>query len=175
MNTTACVREEDVFEAVMAGQLPSEPSGPPVNGELRGHVDSCPNCADLMTVIAVLRDDRDAAWRDAQLPTSGQVWWRAAMRRRTEAVEAASRPITMVQGLAFACAAGVAAAFITLAWPSLPQWTREGPRIGALWEVSGAAAAAAMPQSLLPVVAAVGACLVLTPLILYLALSDDDC
>ena len=38
------------------------------------------------------------------LPDSGRVWWKAQMRARREAVEAAGRPITAIHVAAFACA-----------------------------------------------------------------------
>ena len=116
------------------------------------------------------------AWREARLPTSGQVWWRAAMRRRAEAMAAASRPITLVQGIAAACAAGLIGALITLAWPAVQHpltevaatWAREGQRIG-----TAALSAAAMQRPLLSLAAALGAALVFAPFLLYLVLSDD--
>ena len=173
MNTTECDREQEILEAVLSGRW-QEGFGD--LDDLSRHADACPICGDLVTVALTLRDERDAAWREARLPTSGQVWWRAAMRRRAEAVAAASRPITLVQGLAAACAAGVIGALITLAWPVVQQpltavaatWAREGQRIGA-----AALSAAGMQQPLLSLGAALGACLVLAPFLLYLVLSDD--
>jgi hypothetical protein len=172
VNTT-CDREEDVLEAVMSGQWPPVNPG---NDALRGHVDGCPVCRDLVTVAAALREEHDLACRDAHLPTSGQVWWRASTRTGAEAVATAARPILVLQGLAGACAAGLCAALVTLAWPSSRQplaWvadivSREALRLGV-----AAVSAAAMQQALLSVAAVVGAGLILTPLVLYLVLSDD--
>ena len=143
VNITECDREPDVLEAVMSGCLapwkhcrhrrPCDP-GDPGDDDLRSHASRCPVCADLAAVAVVLRAERDDAWREARVPTSGQVWWRATMRRRAEATAAAARPITMLQGLAGACAAGVCAAVIALAWPStgqpLPGSPRRCPRRG---------------------------------------------
>ena len=114
MKTTECDREQEILEAVLSGRWPE---GFDDRGDLSRHADACPVCGDLATVALTLRDERDAAWREARLPTSGQIWWRAAMRRRAEAMAAASRPITLVQGIAAACAAGLTGALITLAWP----------------------------------------------------------
>jgi hypothetical protein len=174
VTTTACDREQDVLEAVMSGRWPRvDPGG---DDDLRGHADGCHICRDLVTVAAALRDERDEAWRDAHLPTSGQVWWRASMRSRAEAAATATRPITVLQGLAGACAAGLCAALITLAWPSIQQplaeiadiLSREVQRLGV-----AAVSATAMQQALLSVVAVLGAGLILAPLVLYLVLSDD--
>jgi predicted anti-sigma-YlaC factor YlaD len=168
-----CDREEDVLEAVMSGQWPPLPGN---NVALRGHVDGCPSCRDLVTVAAALRDEHDLAFRDAHLPTSGQVWWRASMRTRAEAAATAARPILVLQGLAGACAAGLSAALVTLAWPSilLPLasivdiMSREAQRLGL-----AAVSTAEIQQAFLSVAVVVAAGLILTPLVLYLVLSDD--
>jgi hypothetical protein len=172
VNTTACDREQDVLEAVTSGRWPPVD---PENNDLRGHVDRCQVCRDLAIVAAVLQDERDEAWRDAHVPTSGQVWWRASARTRAEGAATAARPITVVQGLAGACAAGLCAALVTLAWPSIQRplagtvdMLREAQRLGA-----AAVSAAAMQQTLLSIVVVLGTGLVLTPLVLYFVLSDD--
>lgn len=184
MNTT-CDREEDVLEAVMSGRWPLADPGNPASPGSRGstvddalcrHVDGCPSCRDLVVVVTVLRDERELAFRDAHLPTSGQVWWRASTRTRAEAAATAARPILVLQGLAGACAAGLGAALVTLAWPSVRQplagiadiTSREAQRLGV-----AAVSAAAMQQALLSVAVLVAAGLILTPLAIYLVLSDD--
>ena len=115
MNTTECDREPDVLEAVISGAWPP--------GNIVDIVDLAPLGIQVITTCAptpaavrsapisppwplVLQAERDAAWREARVPTSGQVWWRATMRRRAEATAAAARPISLLQGLAGACAAG---------------------------------------------------------------------
>ena len=164
---TECPFEHDILEAVVSGHWPED---------LRRHADACPVCVDLATVAAALRDEREDAWQEAHVPTSGQVWWRATMRTRAEAAATAARPIAVLQGLAGACAAGLCAAFITLAWPSMLQplagipdvLVREAQRLGV-----AAVSAAAMQQALLSAVAVAGAGLILAPFVLYLVLSDD--
>ena len=179
VNTIECDREPDVLEAVMSGCWPPgdlRGPGDPGEDDLRSHITLCPVCADLANVAVVLRNERDAACCDARVPTSGQVWWRATMRKRAEATAAAARPISMLQGLAGACAAGVCAAVITLAWPSTGQrvaviaamLSREGQRIGA-----EAVSAVVMNQALLSLAVVLGAGLILSPFVLYLVLSDE--
>jgi hypothetical protein len=182
VNTT-CDREEDVLEAVMSGQWP--PADDPgsnvsnvsnVNNALYRHVDGCPSCRDLVIVATALRDEHELAFRDAHLPTSGQVWWRASTRTRAEAAATAARPILVLQGLAGACAAGLSAALVTLAWPSSREplagiadiTSREAQRLGV-----AAVSAAAMQQALVSVAVILAAGLILTPLVIYLVLSDD--
>jgi len=175
VNMAECDRESDVFEAAMSGYWPPGDEGDPVDDDLCSHITRCPVCADVADVAVVLRNERDAAVREARVPTSGQVWWRATMRTRAEATAAAARPIAMLQGLAGACAAGMCATLIAVAWPTghpfawmAATLSREGQRIAA-----AVASAAVMQQSLLSLAALLVAGLILSPLVLYLALSDE--
>jgi hypothetical protein len=155
--TTDCPREGDVLEAVTSGCWPEG---------LRAHAGACAICGDLATIAAALQDDRDAAFEEAQVPTSGQAWWRATVRMRAEAAVAAARP--------GACAAGICAAAITLAWPSGREPLASiGPALAR--EAQGLGAAAASSDALLALVLAVvlAACLLLTPVVLSLLLPED--
>jgi hypothetical protein len=67
---------------------------------LRAHVAECAVCQDLVVVVRAVTDDHHAAVQDAPVPSSAQVWWRAQLRARQEATRAASRPLTVVHGLA---------------------------------------------------------------------------
>jgi hypothetical protein len=168
VSTTECPREEEVLEAVMLGRWP---------GDLRHHADACPVCRDLATVAAALHEDRDDAWREAHPPTSGQVWWRASTRARAEAALTAARPITVLQAVAGACAAGLAAGLVTLGWPSALEplagmaaaLARGGQRLGA-----AAVSPAAVEQATLSVVVLLGAGVILTPFVIYLILSETE-
>ena len=166
MTLSDCPREPDVFEAAGCGRWPDD---------LRAHADACPVCADLVVVAAALHREMDEATHEAHVPTSGQVWWRAAMRRRTEAAAVAARPITLAQGVAGACAAGALAALMTMTWGSVQQLfasipetvSLQGERIGEM------ARTVTMHQELLTAVAVVGAGLVLMPFVLYAVFSED--
>jgi hypothetical protein len=180
VNATECEREADVLEAVMSGCWPPEARGDDGSEDLGSHASRCAVCAELASVAVVLRTERDDAWREAHVPTSGQIWWRATMRTRAEASAAAGRPITMLQGLAGTCAAGVCAALIVLAWPSTGQpfagivatLFRDGEGIGGA--ALSATLAALMPQALLSLTVVLGAAaLILSPFLLYLVVSDE--
>src|SRR3954470_16471245 len=149
---TECAREQDVLDALLSEHWPAD---------LRRHIDECRCCESLALVAAAFQNERDAALGEARLPTSGQVWWRATMRTRAEAVRAASRPITVLQGLAAACAIGLFAPLLLRSWASLGQ---------PLSSIAVAFPPVAVPQAL--VVALVGAAIILAPFILYLVLSD---
>jgi len=171
VKTTECDREPDVLEAVISGCWPSAKPG----DELRAHASRCPECAHLAAVAVALRAERDEAMREARVPTSGQVWWKATMRSRAEAAAAVARPITLLQGLAGVCAAGMCAALIALAWPSIalpfaaigPLLAREGQRISAVLS------AAVIQPAMLSFAAVLGAALILSPFVLYFVLSDE--
>jgi hypothetical protein len=97
-----CSRETELWDAIAAGRWPDA-----ADANLRAHVVSCGSCRDLALVADSLRRDACDVSRDATPPTSAIVWWRAQMRARQEGAHAADQPITVVQGLAIACAAGL--------------------------------------------------------------------
>ena len=109
-----CPREEEVLRALSAeGAVNS------LSDDLRHHLAGCHVCADVQRLAAALRRGR-AAWEaEARLPSPGQVWWRAAVRARMEAAQAATRPVTWSQGVAAAVALGIVFAVLVLTWPSL--------------------------------------------------------
>ena len=89
VKTIECPRESDVLEAVILDRW---------SDELRQHADGCAVCRDLATVATVFHDEREDAWREARLPTSGQVWWRASTRR-------APKPPPLLRGQSRCCRA----------------------------------------------------------------------
>jgi hypothetical protein len=144
--------------------------------ELRTHVSGCEICRDLASVIEILREDQARAVRDAQLPLAGQIWWRAAVRARAEASHAAVRPLTLVHGIAAACGMGLVAGAVRYAWrfaDDARDWVSSiafrldpaGTMVADLLAAAGAG---------LPVIVAVLASLVLTPVALYFALRDEE-
>ena len=169
---TECTREADVLEAVAFGRWPDHA------GELVEHAAACPICADLVEVARALHADRDTACREAQLPSAGMVWWRATIRARADAARTATQPISIAQGVAGACAVGVASAAAGIAWHSV-QWLTWTERVGDLvsrLESSRTTIATASSLALEHgpmVLLALAACLVLAPVALYFTLADD--
>ena len=144
-----CPREGDVLDALASARWPER-----VDAELSQHVASCAVCRDVVAVAAAMRDDHDAAWQEANIPSSGQMWWRAEMRARQEAIRDASRPVTVAQGVAALLALVVVVAAGWFAWPTLQRLF------------------ATPPPFLLPLAIGLLALLVVTPVALYLVLSD---
>jgi hypothetical protein len=165
----ACFHEHDVVAAVLSRRWDH------ASDELKQHAAGCEICRDVVAVTRLLSADLEQARFEARVPAAGQVWWRAAVRARLEAAHAVARPLTWLHGIAGACAVGVAWAVLGMAWPSLREmaswFTFEA--FGADSRMADVAAfvTAALLRSL--PLAFVVACLVLAPVALYFALTDD--
>jgi hypothetical protein len=160
-----CPREADVLEAVGVGR-------PHLVQE---HLDACPSCAEVALVAGALKRDLEAGCREAHVPSAGAVWWRATIRARAEAARTVSQPITLAQGIAGASAVGLAIGFAGAGWRWLQKFGSAGDLILGLDARRDeiAAASALVLQHALPLALGLAACLVIAPLALYFALSDD--
>jgi hypothetical protein len=174
MKAIECVREKEVIRAVLTRRWPGGAERD-LQSELQRHAASCEICAEVVMVATVLSERRDEALRDVHVPAAGQVWWRAAVRAHAEAAQAARRPMVWLQGIAGACAVGLGAAMIRLAWPSIREaaaWISALSSDLDLYVPEIATLVEAL-QPGLPLALAAVACLVLMPLVVYFALSDD--
>ena len=161
-----CQREGDVLDALASARWPHR-----AGEDLVQHVASCEICQDVITVAAAIQADHDAAYREANVPSSGQVWWRAEMRARQDAIREASRPVAVAQGVAVVLALVVAIAVAWFAWPSIHDL------LSASTTTAAAGTAVAQPSvfassMVLPLAVAMGALLVIAPLALYVVLSE---
>ena len=169
MKQPACAREQELLAIV--GRWHGGLHDP----DVVAHVAGCDTCAAMVSLAAALRTDRDEMLRAAHVPAAGQVWWRAALRAHAEAAHAAGRPIVWLQGIAAACLVGVAAAFGASAWDAVRDgvtWlAARAPRldVGSV-DVSRLAG---VLQPILPLAIAIGVCVLVTPVLVYIALSDD--
>ena len=113
MKPVDCELEAEVLAAVLQNRWPER-----VDAGLRVHVAACEICADVVAIAGVIDSAREQMRAQAAIPDSGRVWWRAQMRARREAAQAAGRPITAAQVIAFACAMGLLGACCgaTSAW-----------------------------------------------------------
>jgi hypothetical protein len=113
MKPLDCELESDVLAAVLQNRWPER-----VDAGLRAHVAACAICADVAAIAGAIDDAREEARTRAVVPDSGRVWWLAQMRARREAAQAAGRPITVAQVIAFACAMSLLGACFgaTSAW-----------------------------------------------------------
>ena len=164
-----CPREADVFEAVAFGRWPGQCA------DLVAHVSTCAICADVVIVSGALHEDREWLCREAQPLAAGMVWWRATIRARAEAARTATRPISVLQGIAGACFVGLGAGLVTVAWQSI-HWVDRIGELAVQLETRRAGIASASTLAAahgLPILIALVAGLVLAPLALYLTLADD--
>ena len=157
-----CEREHEVVGLALSRRWPDC-----ADADLRRHVDECEACRDALSVTELLASDRDALSRDLHLPAAGQVWWRAALRAHTEAAAAARRPLIWLQGIAGACGVAIVAALISATWP----WMSEAvAAFGSMTPDVAPLIDAVRPM--MPVALGVLACVLLAPIVVYLALSD---
>jgi hypothetical protein len=163
-----CSREQDVLDALAAARWPLR-----CGEELPAHVRGCAVCTDLVQVAGALLADHEMAYRDAGIPSSGLVWWRAQLRAREEDARAAARPIAFIQGVA----ASVAVWLIVTVVRALPSETFGAwkhwiaaflPGSSALPTIAGTA-----PPLPFPVLLGVGAAILLVPIAIYIAVNED--
>jgi len=141
-------------------------------------VEGCPSCAEIAAIAQAFSDDRNALVRGAQVPSSAIVWWRAQMRSRREAAEAAAQPITWIQGLIFACAAGLLVAAVGFFSPTFMKALE--------WAMGTSLPSASLSLPSIPVpeqpmtnpiivamVAALGLSAIVLPLVLYFAFREE--
>jgi hypothetical protein len=143
---------------------------------LAAHIEACDSCREVAELTRMMSTDHEGTRREIRVPAAGQVWWRAAVRARLEAVHSAARPLTWSNGIAGACAIGVVMALLGFAWPAV--------REAAGWIVAraldaapvGAAAARLVTTSMhgsVAVMLVAAACILFAPVALYFALSDE--
>jgi heme A synthase len=161
VNDIECPRESDVLDAVASARWPYR-----VPRELADHVSACAICTDVVTVAEAMRADHDAVWQQADIPSSGQMWWRAEMRARQEAIRKASRPITIAQGVAALLTLAAAVTAGRFGW----AWIRQQMPAFDFASISAQAMTSPLAVSL---VVALGALVVIAPVALYLVLSDE--
>jgi hypothetical protein len=191
MSGFECPREHEVVAAVLAQCLDGRfvhrrPGEDGCRGDagcrdagdddLAAHASACEVCRDAATVARLLREEAITARPDVQVPSAGQVWWRAAIRARMEIAQQVERPLTWVHGVAAACAAGLLAALAGVAWPSIERgtawmaaqsWSAPAPA------VETARLAVETLQRSAPLALVAAAFVILAPLAIYLATSDD--
>jgi hypothetical protein len=171
MTVHECAREEQVVQAVLSGAWPNR-----CDRELTLHAAGCEICSDVAAVATLLREDHDRARSEVQVPAAGQVWWRAAIRARLETSHAATQPMTWLHGVTAAITIGLMLAVVGVIWPSIAgatEWAADTLVVGAIprGDVAGVVMGALRHSFVVALVAA--ACLVIAPLALYFALSDD--
>ena len=163
MTPVECEFESEVLSATLQCRWPER-----VDAPLRAHVARCTICSDVVAIASALDDAREEMRASAVVPDSGRVWWLAQLRARREAAEAAGRPITAVQVIAFACAVGLLGA----CFGATSTWFQAalGRMASSVAALPSAAALVAGHGTLVLGVAAV---LFVVPTAVYLAMGKD--
>ncbi len=175
MTVQECPRESDVIGAIISGRWPDQ-----CDETLSAHVTQCQACKEVVEVAGLLRLERNDLHDEITVPAAGQVWWRAAIRARLEASQQATRPISWALGISVACVVGLSLAVVEMLWApvqsafrSTAPWTITfGFSEITRWLPSFSELTPLTMAALLAVLGA-AACLVLAPLALYFALSDE--
>jgi hypothetical protein len=170
MRNLECAREQELLEALQSSRWPQ---GTDVS--LQEHVAACAACTQLLSVVGALLEDHQSLVQEASVPSSAIVWWRAQMRSRREAAERAVQPISFVQGIALACAAGLLATALGIFVPTFRRslsWMTE-----ALASFSGLSVPVVADPLASPIVlaaiAALGLCALVLPVALYFTFHED--
>ena len=170
MRNAGCSREHELLDSLQSSRWPD---GSDVS--LREHVAACASCTELLSVAGALLDDRQALMQEATVPSSAIVWWRAQMRSRREAAERAVQPISFVQGIALACAAGLLATALGIFVPTFRRslsWITQ--TLGSLSDVSLPVVADTLASPIvLAGIAALGLCALVLPVALYFTFHED--
>ena len=170
MRKQSCLHEEAVLSALRSSRL-SEAGEP----ALLAHLEVCDSCAQLADLARALLDDHHALVSDAQVPSSAIVWWRAQMRSRREAARVVTHPITFVQGLILACAAGLTVAAVGYFAPMFRrafEWTAAAADVipGVSWSLPPDVLA---NPFIMAAVAALALCAIVVPLALYFTFQEE--
>jgi hypothetical protein len=170
MHSAECPRENELLDALQSSRWPAA-----CETSLREHVQTCRACTQLLSVVDALLADHRGLVQQASVPSSAVVWWRAQMRSRREAAERAAQPISFVQGIALACAAGLLATALGVFVPTFRRL--------AAWiaQQAGSWSGLSMPlvsdplanPIVLAAIAALGLCALVLPLALYFTLHED--
>jgi hypothetical protein len=126
----SCEREREVTDLLHNGFWPDA-----CPAELRGHVETCKICSDLLLVTQTFQSDRKLATELPVMESAGALWWRAQLRRRSAAIEKVGRPILGAQLFASAIAFVVTAAVLVGQAGNWRTWIADLPRalhLGAL-------------------------------------------
>lgn len=166
MRSVECPREDELLAALQrTRELEACPA------ELQEHVAACASCASLADVVLRLLDEHHVATAHAPVPSAGTVWFRAQMRARHEAAQAAARPIGIVQAIGIACAVGLLAGGITLLSTSVGPWLDWFGDLG-LPSIELASLEGLAPATLTVLVAATMV-VILAPVAIYLSSSSE--
>lgn len=93
---------------------------------LRAHVATCDDCTMTMQVAPWMSDFARMPDREHMLPDPAVLFLKAQLMRGTVDAARLSRPLTVVQMLAYGLVAAAWAALLTWKWESIVNWLHPG-------------------------------------------------
>ncbi|HEX6178269.1 MAG TPA: hypothetical protein VF057_07910 [Thermoanaerobaculia bacterium] len=104
---------------------------------LRQHVASCEECAAAVAVSGFMTQLSRASARPRALPDPAVLWLKAHLMRGSETIHRATRPLNVVQMLAYVVLGGGWAALLTWRWPEVLSWALSVTPSGLLQSFAG--------------------------------------
>ena len=161
MTFRICPYEKELSQELRDGRWPDG-----CGRELRVHVAGCELCRELVLVTETFQKARSESLQAASGASPDLLWWRAQLRRKHAAEEHIARPITIAQVFAFLVTLLVAAVFVASEYNHGLRWSS--------WEISPSKvlhllSLGTADWSLLLLLPGMGAVLLLSGIVLYLA------
>lgn len=114
----SCPHETEIQAIVRSGHWPEA-----CDPELRNHVETCRTCGEQLLVLHAFHSARAHTMQAARVDHPNLLWWRAQLRRRNDALQRVSRPITTAQIFAFCISVLAAAALLRSQWQQGLNWS----------------------------------------------------
>lgn len=108
MNLFSCSSEKELEATLRQGRWPHA-----CDPDLRTHVDGCRDCQELVLVTQTLQEAKLNGEQVALLHSPGSLWWRAQLRRRSEAIQRVTEPPALAGKVGLL---GLLAALCVLVW-----------------------------------------------------------
>jgi hypothetical protein len=168
-----CPHEAEVQAILRQGHWPEA-----CDPEFRKHIQTCRTCSEQLLVLHAFHAARVHAMQAAPIDHPNLLWWRAQLRRRNDALQRVSRPITSAQIFALCISILAAAALLRsqiekgFNWSSwLPQssWLPESSTASPFDALSLFTSAASADWGLFLPLTGLGTVLLLSAVVLYLA------
>jgi hypothetical protein len=114
----SCPQKTEIQAIVRSGHWPEA-----CDPELRNHVETCRTCGEQLLVLHAFHSARAHTMQAARVDHPNLLWWRAQLRRRNDALQRVSRPITTAQIFAFCISVLAAAALLRSQWQQGFHWS----------------------------------------------------
>jgi hypothetical protein len=126
---SGCRYERDVVRAAAADSWTET---------LREHLGTCDDCVTAASVAPWMSSFSRINDREHRLPDPAVIWLKAKLLQGSAAASRASRPLDVVQFIAYAVVAAGWAALLTSRWPAVKTWLDAFTPSGIITHAAGA-------------------------------------